>query len=59
MLKTLLKKLETMMAAAAFSEAGEFESARQILNEDKLRKTNRPSSRNYKRPSHRMELRAE
>lgn len=59
MLKTLIKKLETVMAAVAFSESGEFETARQIMNEDKPRKTNRPSSRNHKRPAPRIELRAE
>ncbi len=59
MMKTLFKKFEILMAAAAFSEAGEFETARQIMNEDKSRKTNRPSSRNHKRPSPRIELRAE
>jgi hypothetical protein len=59
MLKTLFEKFEILMAAVAFSESGEFETARQIMNEDKTRKTNRPSSRNHKRPSPRIELRAE
>lgn len=59
MLKTLLIKIETLMAAIAFSEAGEFETARQIMKEKKPRKTDRPSSRKFTRPSNRMELRAE
>jgi hypothetical protein len=59
MFKTLFKKFEMVMAAVAFSEVGEFETARQILNENKPRKTDRPSTRNHKRPSPRIELRAE
>jgi hypothetical protein len=34
-MKKLLRKFETMMTAAAFAEAGEHETARQIMNEDK------------------------
>ena len=30
-MKTLLKKFETAMVAAAFAEEGEFETARQIM----------------------------
>lgn len=45
-MKTLLKKLETMFAAAAFAEAGEQETARQLLKEQAdLRKTTRQSAR--------------
>ncbi len=31
-MKTLIKKFETAMVAASFAEAGEFETARQIMN---------------------------
>jgi len=30
----ILKKLENVFAAAAFAEAGEFETAREMVNED-------------------------
>ncbi len=58
-MKSLMKKLETTMAAAAFAEEGEFETARQIMNEDRPRKSNRPSARDYQRPTVRKELRAD
>ena len=38
-MKTLLKKFETAMVAAAFAEEGEFETARQIMNEDQAGRT--------------------
>jgi hypothetical protein len=57
--KKFTEKMETVMAAAAFSEAGEFETARQIMKEDKSRKTDRPSRRNHKRPGARMQMRAD
>jgi hypothetical protein len=51
-MKKLLRKFETMMTAVAFAEAGEHETARQIINEDKagikrkkIRKTQRPEKR--------------
>ncbi len=56
-MKTLMKKFETVMVAASFAEAGEFETARQIINED--RKNDRPSQYDYKRPAARKELRAD
>jgi hypothetical protein len=34
-MKKIIKKLERIYAAAAFAEAGEFDSAREILNEEK------------------------
>ena len=34
-MKRLMKKLENVFAAAAFAEAGEFDTARDILREDK------------------------
>ncbi len=58
-MKTLLKRFETTMVAAAFAEAGEFETARQIMNEDRPRKNDRPSARDFKRPAERKELRAD
>lgn len=54
-MKTLLKKFETVMVAASFAEAGEFETARRIANEDRIRKIDRPAQR----PTARKELRAD
>ena len=34
-MKTLLKKLETIYAAVAFAEAGEFDTARDMMKEEK------------------------
>ncbi len=34
-MKALMKKLDRIFVAAAFAEAGEFETARDILREDK------------------------
>lgn len=56
-MKRLLKKFEATMMAIAFAEAGEVETARELLNEDKPRKTDRPSQ--HKRVSKRKELRAD
>ncbi len=58
-MKTVFEKFETAMVAAAFAEEGEFETARQIMNEDQPRKTDRPSTRDYQRPAARKELRAD
>ena len=58
-MKGLLKKLETAMVAAAFAEEGEFETARQIMNEDRPRKTDRPSAQVHQRPAARKELRVD
>ncbi len=58
-MKSLLKKLEATMVAAAFAEEGEFETARRIMNEDRPRKSDRPSARDYQRPIVRKELRAD
>ncbi len=59
-MKTMFKKLETAFAAAAFAEEGEFETARQIMNEKQdLRKIDRPSVHDAKRPSTRPTLRAD
>jgi len=58
-MKSLLNKIETTMAAAAFAEEGEFETARQIMNEDRPRTESRPSVRDSKRPAVRKELRAD
>ncbi len=57
-MKSLLKKFETTMVAAAFAEEGEFETARQIMKEDTVRTTDRPTKREQKRPAVRNELRA-
>jgi len=54
-MKGLARKLEKMFTAAAFAEAGEFDTARDILREDeRTRKTDRISPTD--RP--RKELRA-
>jgi hypothetical protein len=59
-MKGFFKRFETVMAAAAFAEEGEAETARQILNEQKQqRKTDRPSSYSQVRPAKRPEVRAE
>ncbi len=54
-----LKRIETFMVAAAFAEEGEFETARKIMMEAPLRKTDRPSSykqkRIYTRPTKRAD----
>ncbi len=56
-MKKLIEKFETLMAAAAFAEEGEHETARQIMREEQPRKTDRPAER--KRPSARQQLRAD
>jgi hypothetical protein len=58
-MKTLLKKFETAMVAASFAEEGEFETARQIMNEDRQRKTDRPTQYDQPRPAARKELRVD
>ncbi len=58
-MKKLFKRLETAMAAAAFAEAGEFDTARQMMNEDRPRKTDRPSAYKITRPPVRKVLRAD
>ncbi len=57
MKKTIFKKFETAMVAASFAEAGEFETARRIMQEDRNRKNDRPTR--IQRPSARQELRAD
>lgn len=56
-MKKLLKKFETAMMAVAFAEEGEFDTARQLLNEGSIRKTTRMDK--HSRVSERKELRAE
>ncbi len=58
-MKAFFGKFETMMAAAAFAEEGEFETARQIMKEDQPRKTDRPTKQDYQRTVARKELRAD
>ncbi len=54
-MKTIIKKFETAMVAASFAEAGEFETAQQVMNEDRVRKNDRPGQR----PTARKEIRAD
>ena len=58
-MKSLFEKIETTMAAAAFAEEGEFETARQLMNEDQPRATDRPTKVDYQRPAVRKELRVD
>lgn len=58
-MKGLLKKFERTMVAVSFAEEGEFETARQIMNEDRPSKTNRPSAYQQQRPAARKELRVD
>ncbi len=58
-MKSLLKRFETAMVAAAFAEEGEFETARQIMKESTPRKTSRPELNKNRRPENRNELRAD
>lgn len=44
-MKTLLRKLQDMMAAAAYAEAGEFDTAREIMMESERETT--PKKRKY------------
>ncbi|RJQ51360.1 MAG: hypothetical protein C4526_10265 [Nitrospiraceae bacterium] len=53
-MKKFLKKLETVYAAAAFAEAGEFETAREMLKEEK-----RIKKRDIAKPRPRKQLRAD
>lgn len=56
-MKSILKKFETTMVAAAFAEEGEFETAQQMMKEDGVRTTDRPVKRDQQRPAARKELR--
>lgn len=56
-MKSILKKFETTMVAAAFAEEGELETARQIMQEE-TRTTDRPVKRDQQRPAARKEVRA-
>lgn len=49
-LRNLLKRFETVMTAEAFTEAGEFETAREIMQEEKqMEKRDRKQvDRNYR-----------
>ena len=59
-MKSMFRKLETMFAAAAFAEEGEFDTARQLMSEkNELRKTDRPSLRDTKRTAARPTLRVD
>ena len=57
MFKKLFKKFETLMMAITYAEAGEVDTAREIMEEDKPRKTKRPTQQ--KRVSERKRLGAD
>ena len=59
-MKSIFKRLETTLAAAAFAEEGEIETARQLMNtKTELRKSDRPSLRDTKRTAARPTLRVD
>lgn len=57
MIKKMFRKFETLMMAIAYAEAGEADTAREIMEEDKPRKTKRPTQQ--KRVSERNRFRAD
>lgn len=56
-MKKLFKKFETLMMAVTFAEAGEFETARQLMKEEERRKTDRPTIQ--QRPTERKVMRVD
>ncbi len=56
-MKKLFKKFETLMMAVTFAEAGEFETARQLMKEEEQRKIGRPTIQ--QRPTDRKVMRAD
>jgi len=58
-MKSILKKFEATMVAAAFAEAGEFATAQRIMKEDTVRPTTRATKRGQQRQITRKELRAD
>lgn len=58
-MRRLIERFQTLMMAAAFAEEGEFDTARQIMKENELRKKTRPSAGKRQKPDNRKELRAE
>jgi hypothetical protein len=57
MFKKLFKKFETLMMAITYAEAGEVDTAREIMEEDETRKTKRLTPQ--KRATERRRLRAD
>ncbi|KAF0144865.1 MAG: hypothetical protein FD156_1436 [Nitrospirae bacterium] len=49
-MKRLIRKVETLMAAATFAEAGEHETAREIMKEEEKRSDKRDDARPTQRP---------
>ena len=58
-MRRLFERFETVMMAAAFAEEGEFDTARQLMKENELRKSTRPTLNKSQRPDKRNELRAD
>jgi hypothetical protein len=56
-MKKFFKKFETLMMAVTFAEEGEFETARQLMKEEELRKTDRPTIQ--QRPTERKVMRVD
>jgi hypothetical protein len=58
-MRTLFTYIEIAMAASAFAEEGEFETARAMMQKKQLRKQNRIEAYDDKRPVARKEIRAD
>ncbi|MBI5739573.1 MAG: hypothetical protein HZA16_02530 [Nitrospirae bacterium] len=53
-MKRIIRKLEKMMTAAAFAEAGEHDAAREIMREKETRYDSRDTTRPPARPKNQL-----
>jgi len=53
-MKKLIKKLENIMTATAFAEAGEHDTAREIMREEEKRYDKRDTTRPSARPNNQL-----